>query len=85
MNMNLAADVVGNIGVVMFLAAFFLLQQGKLAHTNLWYLLLNLCGAILLLMSLWVHWNLSAFILEAIWGLISMWGILQHHILPKLR
>lgn len=73
--MDLMADIVGNIGVVCFLAAFFLLQKERLRHDDMAYLLLNLAGAVLLMISLLIHWNLSAFMLEAAWGCISMYGI----------
>lgn len=75
--MELIADIVGNIGVVCFLVAYFLLQKGVLAHNELRYLLLNLAGAFLLMFSLWINWNLSAFLLEAAWALISVWGIVK--------
>lgn len=73
--MELIADIVGNIGVVCFLVAYFLLQKGVLAHNELRYLLLNLAGALMLIFSLLINWNLSAFLLEAAWALISIWGI----------
>lgn len=73
--MDLAADIIGNIGVVCFLAGFFLMQKGKMTHDSLVYLGLNLCGAVLLMGSLLIHWNFSAFVLEAMWALISMYGI----------
>lgn len=75
--MELLADIIGNIGVVCFLLAYFLLQKGKILHTYLSYLLLNLVGAVLLMFSLWINWNLSAFLLEAAWALISIWGIIK--------
>ena len=75
--MDSFADIIGNIGVVCFLSAFFLMQKGTLVHTGLVYLGLNLCGAVLLMGSLLIHWNLSAFMLEAAWALISMYGIVQ--------
>ncbi len=75
--MDLFADIVGNIGVICFLLAFFLMQKGVMTHDGMRYLLLNLCGAILLMGSLWIHWNLSAFLLEAAWALISIYGIYQ--------
>ena len=75
--MDLAADIIGNVGVVCFLLGFFLMQKGTLVHSSLVYLGLNLCGAILLMASLWIHWNLSAFMLEAAWALISIYGIHQ--------
>jgi len=76
--MDLLADILGNAGVVCFLSAFFLMQKGRLHHTGLVYLGLNLVGAILLMISLLVHWNLAAFLLEAAWALISMMGIITH-------
>lgn len=76
--MDLYADILGNIGVVCFLAAFYLLQKGRIPHTGMCYLGLNLAGSILLIISLLVHWNLPAFLLEAAWALISMYGIYKH-------
>ncbi len=75
--MELIADIVGNIGVVCFLVAYFLLQKGMLRHDELKYLLLNLAGALLLIFSLLINWNLSAFLLEAAWALISVYGIIK--------
>ncbi len=77
--MEIVANIVGNIGVVCFLAAYYLLQKGKLLHTGLTYLLLNLAGAILLMISLLIVWNLSAFILEAAWAMISIYGIINYY------
>jgi predicted membrane protein len=71
------ADIVGNLGVICFLAAYFLLQKGRIPHTSLLYLGLNLAGSILLLISLMIEWNLSAFVLEAAWALISIYGIIK--------
>lgn len=68
------ANIVGIIGSVLFLIGFiyanFAAQMDALTFN-----LLNLAGAILLLASLSVHFNLAAFILEACWALISMVGI----------
>ncbi len=65
----------GNIGVACFLIAYFLLQKGRIPHTGLWYLGLNLAGSLLVMVSLLFHWNLPAFLLEAAWALISIYGI----------
>lgn len=76
--MDLLADIVGNVGVVCFLTAYFLLQKGRLSHTGIAYLGLNLAGAVLLMISLSIKWNLAAFLLEAAWALISIYGIFKH-------
>jgi uncharacterized membrane protein len=80
--MQLIADIVGNVGVVCFLVAYFLLQKGTLLHNQLSYLLLNLAGALMLIFSLLINWNLSAFLLEAAWALISIYGIIKFVYLP---
>ena len=71
-------EIMGHIGVALFLGAYFLLQQGRILHTSFWYSGLNLAGSVLLMLSLWVDWNLSAFVLEAAWALISIYGIWKH-------
>lgn len=81
--MEFYANIVGNIGVACFLAAYFLLQKGKLTATGAWYLGLNLGGAVCLMLSLLVNWNLPAFLLEAAWASISIYGIIKHLYLPR--
>ena len=81
--METAAHIIGNIGVVCFLLAYFLLQKGRIPHTGLAYLGLNLAGAIFLMISLTIEWNFSAFMLEAAWALISIYGIYQYCIRRK--
>jgi hypothetical protein len=76
--MEMLANIVGNIGVMCFLGAYFLLQKGRVSHTSAPYLYLNLAGALLVLFSLTINWNLPAFLLEAAWALISMYGIYKH-------
>ncbi len=73
--MELLGDILGNVGVVCFLLAYFLLQKEVVAHNQMSYLLLNLAGSLLLIFSLSINWNLPAFILETCWALISIWGI----------
>lgn len=73
--MILLFTVLGHLGVICFLAAYFLLQKGTLKSGDYPYLLLNLAGAALLMISLLHDWNLPAFLLEAAWFLISLYGI----------
>lgn len=76
--MNLAwYDVVGLGGTLAILAAFFLLQAGRLAGDSLRYQLLNLFGAAAILVSLWETFNLSVFLLELAWVGVSLYGIVR--------
>jgi len=76
-------NVVGNLGVVLIVGTYFLVQIGRMSAVRLPYITLNGLGALLILYSLWFDFNLSAFLIEIIWLLISLMGIgrvfLQRH------
>jgi hypothetical protein len=76
--MELAGNIVGFVGVGCFLFGYFMLQRNAWPHHELKYLGINLVGAILVMASLLIDWNLPAFLLEAAWALISMYGIYKH-------
>ena len=71
----LVTDLVGMTGVACVLAAFFLLQIEKVRGDSLLYLLLNLAGACLLIVSLTVTFNLASFVIEVCWLAISLFGL----------
>lgn len=71
-------DVLGTIGVAMIIITYVLLQTGRLQSTQLSYSLLNAVGAALILISLYYSFNLSAFIVEAFWLIISVYGIVRY-------
>ena len=76
MALNLAWYVwIGIAGTLMVLGAFFLLQAGRLSGTSLVYQLLNLLGALGVLVSLFGEFNVSVFLLEGVWVAISAYGI----------
>ncbi len=77
-------DLVGNLGVALIVLAFFLLQAGKMQAQGLWYSLCNLCGAILLLISLYYNFNLASVVIECFWITISLYGI-SNYLLRKRR
>ncbi len=68
-------DLAGNIGVLMMVIAYLLLQLDKLSSSAVSYLLLNAWGALLVILSLIFHFNLSAFLMEVFWLLISLFGL----------
>ena len=70
-------DWIGMLGTLMVLAAFFLLQAGRLSGTGITYQLLNLFGAGGVLVSLLGKFNVSVFLLELTWVLISAYGIVR--------
>jgi hypothetical protein len=74
MNLNLF-DLAGFIGVLLIVIAYLLLQLDKLPSSSPSYSLLNAVGALLIIVSLIFKFNLSAFIVEAFWFLISLLGL----------
>jgi hypothetical protein len=71
-------DAVGNLGVVMILCAYLLLQMNKMSSDQLSYSILNGIGAALVLVSLYYSFNLSAVVIESFWLLISLYGLVKH-------
>lgn len=70
-------DLAGLAGTLAVLAAFFLLQAGRISGTSLRYQLLNLFGALGILASLLGGFNLSVFLLQLAWMGVSLYGIAQ--------
>lgn len=70
----LTANIIGICGSVLFIIGFAYANLAK-AMDQLLFNALNLGGAILLLISLSVHFNLAAFVLEVAWGAIALAGI----------
>lgn len=73
---GLAADIIGMIGTALFIAAFAYANAVPTLN-KLWFNAANLAGAILLLISLSVKFNLAAFVLEAAWAVIAFWGLIR--------
>jgi hypothetical protein len=78
-------DLVGNIGVLILMVTYLLLQLNKIRSDDLMYSLLNAAGASLIVVSLLVNFNLSALLMEVFWVLISFVGIYRHFRLKALR
>ena len=70
-------DFVGNIGIVMILSAYAGLQLGKMRAGCRPYSLLNAAGALLILVSLYYAFNLSSFLIEIAWLVISVWALIR--------
>ena len=68
-------DLAGFLGVVLIIVAYLLLQLEKLPSSSPRYSLVNAAGALLIMISLVFAFNLSAFVVEAFWFLISLVGL----------
>lgn len=68
---------IGFLGMICIVLAYFLLQIGKISSDDLGYQIINLIGAILLIVSLCVHFNLGSFLIEVFWIFITIYGIFR--------
>ena len=76
-------DVVGMLGTCLVVGAFFQLQLGKIDATGLGYNMMNLIGAILLLISLLYNFNLASFVIEIFWIGASAIGLYRYKFAAK--
>lgn len=78
MNIDVLADIIGIVGTLLVVGSYFLMQLDKLNPKSIRFNLINLFGAIFLLISLLVHFNLASFIIELFWIAASLIGIYKH-------
>jgi len=70
-------DLAGSAGVILIVGAYLMLQLERVGSNELSYLLANALGAALILVSLFVAFNLSAFLMELFWLAISLFGLFR--------
>lgn len=70
-------DAIGMVGVFMILAVYSLVQIDKMDVKGLFYSMVNAVGAIFILISLTVTFNVASFVIEVAWLIISLFGIFQ--------
>jgi len=78
-------DFIGNVGVVVLMITYLMLQLNKLSSDGLAYSVLNAVGASFIVVSLLFDFNLSALLMEVFWVLISFVGIYRYFRLKSLR
>jgi hypothetical protein len=78
-------DFAGNIGVALMVIGYLLLQAEKIRSSDLRYSLMNGIGALLVVVSLIYRFNLSAFLVEAFWLLISIYGLIKFAVRPRAK
>ncbi len=75
--MTLLANLAGLAGSVCILLGYALLQAGRMTREHLSYSLINAAGAALILISLRFAYNLPSILIESVWLLISLAGVLR--------
>lgn len=83
-DIDIISNIVGLIGVCLIIISFFLLQMEKFKPNSTGYLLFNFLGALMMLFSLYYNWNLASVIIECLWLIITVYGIIKFKILNKI-
>jgi hypothetical protein len=65
----------GMVGTALIVGAYFANQQGWVDSHDWRFPFVNLIGALLILASFTVAWNLPAAVIEVFWAAISLYGL----------
>ena len=68
-------DFLGNLGVLLIIGSYFWMQIGRISGQAPLYSVVNAVGAVLVLISLYFDFNLSAVLIESFWLIISILGL----------
>jgi hypothetical protein len=72
-----SAQIIGFIGMICVVSAYLAIEKGWVGRSDSRYYIVNLVGAILLTISLVVHFNLGSILIEFFWIGISIAGLLR--------
>ncbi len=72
-------NYIGTLGVAITLLAYFFLQTGKWTSSQMRFSLANALGSGLILFSLSFDFNFSGFLIESIWVVLSLYGLLKSY------
>lgn len=75
---TLALHVIGNLGVLMILGAYFLVSTGRLASFSPKYQYLNLFGAVIMVgySIILVAW--ASVVLNGVWAIIAVTSLIRN-------
>ena len=72
------SDVFGNMGVLLLVSTYLLLQADKIDAKGFWYSFNNMIVAMLVTVSLLYTMNKASMVIEVFWFIISAYGIIMY-------
>ncbi|MFM2360830.1 MAG: hypothetical protein RLY16_2823 [Bacteroidota bacterium] len=72
-------DIMGWVGSVLIVGAYFYNINGKLKSTSPWYVISNLIGGIFFSINTYVHGAYPSMVVNIIWVIIAIAAIVKKH------
>lgn len=79
--MDSIVGIIGYVGIVFMLLGYFMLIVGQMKVTDTNYIMLNVMGALFILITMHSGGALPMFYTIVTWLLISLFGFYKHRIL----
>jgi len=70
--MNYLVEIIGWIGAVLIIGAYYLNINGKIKSTSAWYIVSNLLGGVFFTINTLVHQAYPSMIVNIIWIFIAV-------------
>ncbi len=78
--MDTLMGLLGYVGVIFLLLAYFLLVIGQMKATDTHHIMLNLLGALFVVIAMHMGSTVPLMLTIVLWLLISLFGLYKHHI-----
>jgi hypothetical protein len=75
--MNLMIEILGWIGSLLVVGAYFMNFQGKLSVTSPVYVYANLIGALLLIVLTWHHRAFPSMAVNIVWVAVAIYAMFR--------
>lgn len=83
--MNIFFEVVGWLGTILIVCAYYLVSSKKIKPTSKNYQLLNFFGALGISINVWHHKAWPSFALQIVWGSIAVVSLIKIIVYKKNR
>lgn len=83
--LDLIFNISGWLGVASYVYAYWLLQAQKCKHEDMIYSVLNISGALLLIISLIRFWNLPSLVGQLFWMFITIYGMYKTKVKRRIK
>ena len=70
--MNYFVEIIGWVGAVLIIGAYYLNINGKIKSTSAWYIVSNLLGGFFFTINTFVHHAYPSMIVNIIWVFIAV-------------